>query len=387
MPIPKCLRISQDQVLDLISQIYDAGLDANRWGDTLEKFTTAVQAQESILRIIDVKRKGIVRYYHHNKDPHWLKAYGDHFIKIDPYMALLHQSTKPVIDCTQHLIPDREIRKIPFYHEYLAPTNTHYGAGGLIEVNAASKIYLTFQRSFNKGGFTNEHLKLFKILVPHINKSILIGNRTRQLALEAETLKNSLSLINRAILLVNRRGETLFANCAAEELVSKHQGLALTPQGLTLSVRSEHRRLQETIFNATTKRSNDSIPTAGGMKYHYPGNENWMSILVSPLNPETVDFDFETTRCALIFLSENRPDPGINPGIVSEIYKLTSAEAKITVLLCQGMTLNQIAEQLRISSNTARTHLKAIFDKTDTSRQAELISLVNTGPAGFKYTD
>ncbi|MEE9453218.1 MAG: helix-turn-helix transcriptional regulator [Paracoccaceae bacterium] len=42
----------------------------------------------------------------------------------------------------------------------------------------------------------------------------------------------------------------------------------------------------------------------------------------------------------------------------------------------QGGGLSEFAEMRGISRNTAKWHLQAIFGKTDTSRQHELVSLV-----------
>jgi DNA-binding CsgD family transcriptional regulator/PAS domain-containing protein len=387
MPTLKHLKFSQDQVLELITHIYDAGLDSSHWTSVLRNLTSVFQAHESVLRIIDTDRKEITRTYHYNKDPDWLKAYTEYFVKVDPWINLLYQSQNTIIECTHHLIPDRELRKLEIYSGYLEPTDTQYGAGGLIGVTPTLKTYFTFQRGLKRGGFTNEHLELVKTLSPHLHRSILINNKTKQLELEADTFKDSLSRINSAIILVNRHGNVLFANRSAEQLIQAHHGIKFGVKGIRLTHLQENKRLHELIAKATIRRSEDAVPVAGGLKYHYPGNENWLSILVSPLNPDHVEFDFATTRCALIFLSENHPKPELSAGIVAQIYNLTDAEAKITTELCLGLTVNEISDKLRISNNTIKTHLKSVFHKTDTKRQVELVNLINRGPAGIKYTD
>ena len=46
-------------------------------------------------------------------------------------------------------------------------------------------------------------------------------------------------------------------------------------------------------------------------------------------------------------------------------------------LLTSGMSIDGVAERLRISRETARNHLKSAFFKTGTHRQSELINLVS----------
>ena len=63
------------------------------------------------------------------------------------------------------------------------------------------------------------------------------------------------------------------------------------------------------------------------------------------------------------------------------LYNLTPAEARLTLALLEGKGLEWAAEQISLSVNTARTHLKRIFEKTRTHRQAELVRLILRGPA------
>lgn len=61
---------------------------------------------------------------------------------------------------------------------------------------------------------------------------------------------------------------------------------------------------------------------------------------------------------------------------LEQIFGLTRAEARLTLLLVGGKTLTEIAEMLNLSVATVRTQLKYVFEKTHTHRQAELVVLV-----------
>jgi DNA-binding CsgD family transcriptional regulator len=56
-------------------------------------------------------------------------------------------------------------------------------------------------------------------------------------------------------------------------------------------------------------------------------------------------------------------------------YAITPAESRVMMLLVQGMTISEAAEALGISPPTTKTHLARLFDKTGTSRQADLVRL------------
>jgi DNA-binding CsgD family transcriptional regulator len=63
-------------------------------------------------------------------------------------------------------------------------------------------------------------------------------------------------------------------------------------------------------------------------------------------------------------------------------FGLTPAEARLALHLVAGETLRSAEAKLSISYETARTHLKNIFDKTGTCRQAELIVVILTALPG-----
>jgi DNA-binding CsgD family transcriptional regulator len=70
-----------------------------------------------------------------------------------------------------------------------------------------------------------------------------------------------------------------------------------------------------------------------------------------------------------------------DPTILTKLYGLTEREAEIAKQICQGKDIKEIAQQMDISYETARTHLRRIFLKTGVSRQAELIVLLGRIPS------
>jgi len=63
-------------------------------------------------------------------------------------------------------------------------------------------------------------------------------------------------------------------------------------------------------------------------------------------------------------------------------FGLTPAEARLALHLVAGETLRSAEVKLSIRYETARTHLKNIFDKTGTCRQAELLVVILTALPG-----
>lgn len=67
---------------------------------------------------------------------------------------------------------------------------------------------------------------------------------------------------------------------------------------------------------------------------------------------------------------------------LAQMFGLTRAEARLASVLAAGQSLDAIADERGLSKNTLKTQLRALFAKTETDRQTELIRLLNRLPTG-----
>jgi DNA-binding CsgD family transcriptional regulator len=90
---------------------------------------------------------------------------------------------------------------------------------------------------------------------------------------------------------------------------------------------------------------------------------------------------------AVMVTDPDRP-VSLDPKALQVLFSFTPAEAKVTALLVQGRSMEQIATQLAVSLETVRTHVRHVFSKTATNRQGELIALVlRMAPSGPESAD
>lgn len=60
---------------------------------------------------------------------------------------------------------------------------------------------------------------------------------------------------------------------------------------------------------------------------------------------------------------------------VAQLYGLSPAETRLALALVRSLRLDEIAEEFGLSRNTVTYTLKNLFRKTETDRQADMISL------------
>jgi DNA-binding CsgD family transcriptional regulator len=81
----------------------------------------------------------------------------------------------------------------------------------------------------------------------------------------------------------------------------------------------------------------------------------------------------------MIFVDDPIDDPTpAQAELWCQAFQLTPAEARVAVYLASGAALKDYAEEFGVTYNTVRAQLRAIFEKTDTHRQAELVRLLQT---------
>ncbi|PLN67303.1 LuxR family transcriptional regulator, partial [Klebsiella quasipneumoniae] len=70
------------------------------------------------------------------------------------------------------------------------------------------------------------------------------------------------------------------------------------------------------------------------------------------------------------------PEPFLTGSAVMELFNVKPAENAVAELLVRGMTPDECALHLGVSIATIRTHLSALYRKTHTRNQAELLLII-----------
>jgi len=171
--------------------------------------------------------------------------------------------------------------------------------------------------------------------------------------------------------------QVLFMNKAATNILSKGDGLLRRRGGFRAMFPEETEKLSALLRSATLATSGRS--RAGGvMALSRASTRRPLHIFVAALASGEGTSDGAGV-CA-IFVGDPEARADIDEGLLRSLYGLTAAEAKVAVLLVQGDDALGVSKRLAVSFNTARTHMKRVFEKTSSSRQSELVHLILCGP-------
>jgi DNA-binding CsgD family transcriptional regulator len=97
---------------------------------------------------------------------------------------------------------------------------------------------------------------------------------------------------------------------------------------------------------------------------------------VLPIAGKDLRGDLGHGHCA-VFIARRGEQQPMALELLRTIFDLTVMEARVTLLVAQGQGALEIAEGLKITVSTVRSHLKHAFAKTGATNQSALGALVN----------
>jgi DNA-binding CsgD family transcriptional regulator len=95
-----------------------------------------------------------------------------------------------------------------------------------------------------------------------------------------------------------------------------------------------------------------------------------------PLALHVMPLPDQTSSMALLLILDPEMVAKPNVAVLQKMFGLTRAEAKLAIEVSRGRTLIDIAHSNGTTVATARSQLAAVFAKTQTQRQPELVALL-----------
>lgn len=186
-------------------------------------------------------------------------------------------------------------------------------------------------------------------------------------------LVRAVNQLDFGLVLLDMRGRICFSNRAARRL---SQGLAPPARNWLRHAIGEADYMQSIGAAYDSLRQGGCHHSAAVISQDLP-QDNWRLVVLSdlgslPLRPG------DPMMMALILGFEEARRLGAR--LIAQAAGLTASEAAVAELLARGLRLKDIADELSINLTTVNFHLRNIFQKTLTSRQADLMLLLRSVP-------
>jgi DNA-binding NarL/FixJ family response regulator len=173
------------------------------------------------------------------------------------------------------------------------------------------------------------------------------------------------------VVIVDERGSVRLMNKEAERIFGENDGLSVSQGIIKGSAAKQNSRLYESIGKAFEEESLDEIVSfsrmSGGRPY----------LVLIPGQRFSAD---ERPEAVVLLVIDTEQRTKVSGDTLVRLYNLTPSETRVALMLIDGKRLDQIAEELEVAQTTIVFHLKNLFRKTDTNRQADLVRVLLSVP-------
>lgn len=374
---------------ELIDCIYQGATDPNHWNKVLSQVADWVGAPKGVLFTPLNSYENGGYYFGHNTPASMMELVGTRYQQHDIWairsvqLGLMYDGN--VIN-GDDIVPFEEYSSSVMYQELLSKYDVVHMLGGVVFGASNPQIPasgLALHRGLKEGRFHSHEAERLGLLMPHLSRSIGVMVRLRDLEFRVASTLSALDNLTVGVLLFNAQEMVCFANHAAQRILEDEDGLKL------------HHHINDSSLGklvADNGKANIALLAAirAAIAPDIMGTEHF-SKAVAVFRPSgrqdyLLNFSSLATQnefatgpdrpCAIAFITDNAEPIKLDAELMKKTYGLTPAEIRLTEVIAEGLTVEDAAERIGVSSHTARSQLKSIYSKTNTNNRARLMRLI-----------
>lgn len=365
---------------ELLRLAYDGSAESEPWRAFVECFRDVLEARDASIVIQQVPRDNALprenRYILVTSDtsPHLTREYIDSVMEANIVMAL----PQPYPSTVHDFMPDELFLESRLYQDFLEPVDIKHLMGMDIYRSETLCIKLAVERCGSQRAFSEEDKAIFEMVAPHLRRAL----RFRSEAGESQRLQtfyeHILDKMDVGVILLDENGCVISSNRSARDALRRGTCLRVVNGKLVAVETTNTGKLRDAITLAAAASTTHCKSQPGvcvGLR-----NSSGSTVTEAVVKPYHGDeFSANGSQPAVaVFIHSNLEEAiPVNSEVLTEVYGFTRKEARVASLVGSGLSLNQVAEEMVVSVNTVKTHLRGIYEKTGFHRQSQIVSLLS----------
>jgi DNA-binding CsgD family transcriptional regulator len=364
------------EALVLTSDIHDCALEPGRWPETLRKISEFIGAVASVVTSHDgTARRGRLQFSW-GDDPQHLKLYFDKYIKWDPILVPMLLLKPGDVRSVSDVMGMDRFRATRFYKEWASPAGYCDVTAAVIEKSGSAVTFLAAPHHARNGPVDDGPRRRMQLLVPHLRRAVAIGKVVETSRTETDILADAVDALSAGVFLIGGGGSVVHANAAARGMLAAGDMLQLHDGALAVrGARGGRHALTEAIadglrLDPIASQRGVAIPLSAGNGDRYVAH-------ILPLTSGARCSAGRAARAGASVFVHKAELGGVLPlEAIAQHFGLSRAELRVLAVVMEiGGSVTDIADVLGLSEPTVKTHLRRLFDKTGTNRQADLVRL------------
>jgi DNA-binding CsgD family transcriptional regulator len=315
-----------------------------------------------------------------NIEPHFVETYKELYASQNPWLARAsYFQAEGLVWRGSEIVDPARLRETEFYKLFLYGQAIGPTAHLVIRVRGADVIHVMLTRRSLTEDYDAASLDVCRLYAGHARHASEIADAGAVSRFVQDGIDTAVDDMAIGVAIVEPPATILHMNATFSSLVLGVQPAArfqnsLPPRFSRLSRPAGEARLPRPLADALSSRV---VPSFCNLDVAADEAARPISIAIRPVRLPAGFGGASRSGFALIARTADAPFE-VDEAPLRAAYLLTAAEARVCSALISGENVHVLSERLGISPQTARTHLKRIYDKTATTRQAELLRLLMT---------
>ncbi len=355
----------------LLAMIYDCAVDPALWPETLASIRDSLDVAHVAIGLAETNGRTRWRKCNADWDEQWLERLVALRVRI-PNAEHLFNLPVDVSWTALTGMPEQEFKSSQFYREWLKPQNLRdfLSLNYLKRDQSHGTVMMPAAAHCDPIGRDKRHL--VERLSPHIRRAVMINDAMREDNLATALYRQVLHRLAMATIVVGPDRKLLFANSAAETLLSAGDKISIK-SGMLQAIRNPS--ALEAALDHALEGDLDIVSSGAGVPL-LGGDGSKAAAFVLPLRSADMWAAFGR-GCSVVFVNSQFEQCTMTTELLRDLFDFTVAEARIALLIAKGSGPLKISDTLGIKLNTVRTHLKHIYAKADVGDQISLAGCIN----------
>ena len=359
----------------VVQGLYEAAAGTMPWKVALAALDDAVGATSGSQLVVVDRTNGqvILSEQPDHTSPEGVLDYMREYHRLDPHVPYFAARPVGEVTHTADKFPAEEYQNHPFYREFWRPYNVRSFVGAKLGEDRERTAIIALMRSLDQPLYTHQEVEVATRYLQHLTAAVRIAQYLRKVKTTAIVGHGLMEGSDRPMILLDERRSIVASNTAARKMLDARDFLFARNEVLHCRVAASQRQLDQAL---TPLKDSAEICAPTGRRVglqltHSDGSKVLCSVW--HLAPEATMGVFGSQAAALLTVALSSMDKAVDPVFLASMFDFTPAEVRIATSLMKGETLRQIAADRQLSVATVRSHLRAVFEKTHTHRQAELV--------------
>jgi DNA-binding CsgD family transcriptional regulator/PAS domain-containing protein len=363
------LKIDQE-FSELVELIYQGAFEEYPWSSFLARMRQLLTADLAAIFLQPPKQGSRVVMLIDGGVDEGISSYEQGLYNIDPFINLPKGEVKTV----HELMTAEQLKKSEFYHRCMQPND-------LADFMGADLCCDQFEGRFRLGRYSDKAFfncrekEICRAVLPHLQHAIAIHADFNRLQSERQLYAKAVQQMSVGSIILNEDGRVLDRNKTAKNILDKNDGLTIFEGKLHLGSASRNSQLQAIVARLLSDQRLGEQSAVEAMRVIRPSGGTDFGLIVRAV-PVSQWSEGRSVPSVAIFISDPESESPASVDVVTQLFGFTPTEAKLALLIANGLSLDEASATLGVSRNTVRTHLRSVFSKTGVTRQSLLMRLV-----------